>query len=99
MLTTYQKYAAVCEVVAAAIKNLILEPANEKEVVELGGVQSLLAAALKHLGTADTIEAIAGALRNLCFRNGTCWPMLCCVVLLLLLSLLLLLLLLLQYPK
>jgi hypothetical protein len=43
---------------------------NEKEFLELGGIQSLLHGASKHVTHPGAVEAIAGAIRNLTFRNG-----------------------------
>ena len=47
-----------------------LAASNEKEIMDLGGPQSLLSIALKYISNAAVVEAVAGAIRNLTFRSG-----------------------------
>jgi hypothetical protein len=58
--------------VPAVIHHALIAAANEKEVLDLGGVQALLAVARRHAARAGVVDGVCGALRNVTCRNGGC---------------------------
>ncbi len=58
--------------VPAVIQHAPIAAANEKEVLDLGGVQALLAVARRHAARAGVVDGVCGALRNVTCRNGGC---------------------------